>query len=280
MGFDRDRDDNSFTVYKMLYKGMPWDLFDFDNLESDSNGNYVRLKFLSELKKNNEHLNLGKYEAMIKEYGGILCLSGDADFGMKLKSTFDKKTETYKIAVDFFKENPTNLMHKENNFSLLPVNGGMNCRKGFKNCFRDIFPRFIYAISEYYEITDEEKKRKYAQNKLGKISAGGRRKKGMTDEVYNAKREELHKRYYEQEIPALMSFLDTFDSFEDYFVKTYFWGENSCKINCLMNQIKEFGESIDNISFYEKYNIIKYCELAKEYWMIRNGIMKEKGISI
>ncbi len=35
MEFDRDRDEKSFAVYKELYKGLPWDLFDFDNLEND-----------------------------------------------------------------------------------------------------------------------------------------------------------------------------------------------------------------------------------------------------
>ena len=275
MGYDRDRDDKSFAVYKMLYKGMPWDLFDFDNLESDSNGYYVKLKSVNEL-KSDERLNLGKYEAMIEKYGGILRLSGDADFGMKQNCTFDK--ETYNKAKEFFENMPTELMHMDNNYSLLVVNGGMNCRKGFKNCYRDIFPRFIYAISKYYEITVEEEKRKYTEQNLGKISAGSRPKKGMTKEKYDAKKEELYNRFYKQEIPALMCFLDTFDNFEDYFIKTHFWGESSFEIRNLLNKIKEFGKLIDNLSFYEESNIIKYCELAKEYWMIRNKIMKEKGI--
>ena len=92
------------------------------------------------------------------------------------------------------------------------------------------------------------------------------------------KKEELYNRFYKQEIPALMCFLDTFDNFEDYFIKTHFWGESSFEIRNLLNEIKEFGKLIDNLSFYEESNIKKYCELAKEYWMIRNKIMKEKGI--
>lgn len=142
MAFDKDRDETAFNLYEKLYKGMPWELFDFKNLDRDSNGYIVKLKKIEEC----EQLNLGKYKDMIKKYGGILCLSGDADVGMKLNCTFYKNEELYKQVKKSFNENPEDLMHKESNFSLIAVNGGMNCRKGFRNCFRDIFPRFLFSM--------------------------------------------------------------------------------------------------------------------------------------
>lgn len=63
-------------------------------------------------------------------------LSGDADFGMK---------------TPFCKENIEDAeekMHMFLNFSLMPVLGGMNCKKGFR---RDRFDKFIYYIDKYYE---------------------------------------------------------------------------------------------------------------------------------
>ncbi|MBR4759157.1 MAG: hypothetical protein IK078_03280 [Lachnospiraceae bacterium] len=271
MGFDKDRDENAFNFYKMMYTDLPWALFDFDHLDNDNKGYFVTLKTKSELEVAG-YEDLTKYTDLVEQYGGILRLSGDADFGMKCKSTFNNNQEAYKCACKLI-ENPDEIMHSNCNFSLMAMNGGMNSNKGFRR-YRDIFPRFLYAISQYYEIKEMDKKTEFVQNNLGTWNtAGGRPKKDISKETRNAEQEKKYKSYIEQDIPALICFLDTFDDIDDYCVKTFFWGKNSPDIKKLLKDIKKFGAKVDYTSINQ--NVNEYCELAKRYWQERNKIIEE-----
>lgn len=275
MSFDRDRDAEAFEAYKKLYKGKPWSLFDFENLKSDSTGYYVELKRKEQLSED-EINTLGIYTNMIEKYGGEICLSGDADFGMKESNTLDDGTEKkdmYCYAEQLLLESPKKKMHELENFSLLIVNAGLNSRKGLKNCYRDIFPRYIAVLYSYYEQDNEEGKIQFVKEKLGKLCLGSRPSKNMTEEEYKKRQDELTNRYYEREIPSLICYLDLFGSFENYCIQTYFFGDKSDEIKTLIKEMKEFGEKIDNRSFYEKGNIQKYCELANKYWKLKGKII-------
>lgn len=277
MGFHKDRDSEAFIVYKKLYTGMPWLLFDFNNLKYDTNGYYVVLKNKEELDKEGIS-DLGKYKEMVEKFSGILCLSGDTDFGMKFGNTFNMDEQAYSYAEQFFDATPEEMMHKSDNYSLLIVNTGLNCRKGLRNLYRDIFPQYVYALYLYYSMENDDlcKKIKFVKDKLGKPSLAFRPKKGMSLEEREGKKNELKKRYCETEIPALICYLDSFGSFENYFTQTYFWGCNSEETRSLLNSIRKFGKQVDINSFYEKENIEEYCHLAKQYWEMRNNIIEQK----
>ena len=249
--YDRDRNKKSFDKYKKIYKGvMPFGLFDFDKLRSiDKNGYAVRLKTDKQLK--NENINLSedsKYFDMINNYGRIL-ISGDSDFGIK-NFTFTSNTNdiAYGVAGEFI-ENPCEKMHSIYNFSLMLRSGGMNSKKGV--CYNDEFPKFTCKIKEYYSLDQCEKELFVRENLFyGKI-----------DKYENWK--------------YIICFLDLFDSFPDYYIKVYFFGEEREEIvndiDVLMADIIKFGAEKCVCNATEEY-----CKLAKRYWKIKKKIIDDR----
>ena len=158
------------------------------------------------------------------------------------------------------------------------VNGGMNCKKGLKSGYRDIFPCYLAGIAEYYSCKDLNAKSDFAKQNLCKLSSGGRPKKGMLEKEKEERKKILYDRFEKEEVPALCCFLDSFDGFEDYCKKTYFWGriteENEKQISNCIKEIKNFG---NNYKIINKDNIEEYRKLANTYWTIRDEIISNNN---
>lgn len=124
------------NLYKHMYSSKErWpicELYDFYNLDASLEAN--RIGYQIKLKNNveingNEKINIFLTEC--KKNEDYFPLSGDADFGMKTIFCKENIKDAYKK------------MHMFQNFSLMPVLGGMNSKKGFR---RDRFDKFIYLL--------------------------------------------------------------------------------------------------------------------------------------
>ncbi|MDG5854399.1 hypothetical protein [Clostridium beijerinckii] len=151
-------------------------------------------------------------------------LSGDADFGMK--TIFCKEN-----IIDAYKK-----MHMFPNFSLMPVLGGMNNKKGSR---RDRFDKFIYYVDKYYETKDIEFL------------------------IWFGNIKEENKIKYKK---ILEAFLDMFINAKDYCKKMYLIDED------LVDDLIKNGKfTIENKMDTRK----EYCELAIKYWTQREEQMKK-----
>lgn len=175
--------------YKKIYikqNWIFWDLFDFENINNGS----VSLK--NEYTwSSDETTKYSKEYAFWNRYKEIFKLSGDCDFGMKNFDDYSSK------------------QYKFPNFSLIPVTGGLNNKKGSwiqPNCappFHDRFDLFIYHLNQFYLQTNEDEKKAYAKKYFW----------------WNGQKKESTLIY-------LYDFLNLFDDIYDYCRKMYFIEES------------------------------------------------------
>lgn len=215
-------------LYKYVYGSKErWpicELYDFCNLDESLKANKIGYKI--QLKKNveinsNEKINMFLTEC--KKNENYFPLSGDADFGMKTIFCRENIIDAYKK------------MHMFPNFSLMPVLGGMNNKKG---SLRDRFDKFIYHVDKYYKTKDIEFL------------------------IWFGNIKEENKIKYKK---ILEAFLDMFIDAKDYCEKMYLIDGD------LVEALIQNGKyTIENKMDTRK----EYCELAIKYWKQREEQMK------
>lgn len=193
-----------------------WKLFNFRN---NKNG-VITLEYNDQINIKDE-----KIKEFAKKYSNFFQLSGDVDFGEGLE-----KEERRKFL----------------NFSLMPVKGGMNNKKG-KFGYHDRLDMFIYILSLYYKNKD---KKQYAKEYLI-----------------------CYKN--DKSLSSLCDYLDLFDDIYDYCKKIYLL-KNKQFISKLIN----YGKDTYNINCKIESNKIDLEEYSKrkkyireEYWNERKKLM-------
>lgn len=227
---DADRKDITWNLlYKNIYTTEAWafwGLLDFDN----------RVNGCATFKAEDQIIWTAankEFKTFVENYGWFK-ISGDADFGNLKKHSTEANDK----------------MHSFPNFSLMPCAGGMNCKKWFK--YRDKFHRFIYALTEYFELRkkckDETKLKEYIEDNLLAI------RRNMQD---TEKRKDIIFRY-----------LDFFADIYDY-----------CEIIHLLSGKKGRAFVDQLIKAGEANDLCKGCyyKLAKEYWAIRRQAILVKA---
>ncbi len=226
---DADRKKTTWSeLYKKIYIPRDWcfwNLFDFDNIK---NG-------MVEIKKNTAGISdESGYADFLKKYPRFK-MSGDADFGLK---------ETHKYAD----------MHKFPNFSIMPVTGGMNDKKGFATntkdnpAFFDHFPLFIYKLAQFWECKSEERLNYTVENLW-----------------YNphAKRSDNA----ENTAKCLTDYLILFNDIYEYSKRIYLIDRK------LTEELCKFGESSKRDNKDDDYLI-----MAEKYFNARKDIFIRKGV--
>lgn len=245
-------------LYKHVYgSNDSWpicELYDFSNLdeslELNQYGYQIKLKkdiTIEDIKIDecNEYKDkIIDFLSQCKNNKYYFPLSGDADFGMK--------NGTYKID----KEEALKRMHMFPNFSLMPVVGGMNNKKGNFG-YRDRFDIFAYYLSEYYITKNINLLMRFIN---------------LTDEA----RENYPK--------VSGAFLNMFMGVKDYFKKIYLIdgvlvdalivnGRNSLIQNGKISLKQKEKEDIENDKKMDTEG--RYYELVSKYWQQREKKMKE-----
>lgn len=225
---DADRKDITWTLlYKNIYTAEDWafwGLLDFDNRV---NGCALFKEKIVWMAANKE------FKEFVKDYGWFK-ISGDADFGNLKKHSTEANDK----------------MHSFPNFSLMPCAGGMNCKKWFK--YRDKFHKFIYVLSEYFELEkkckDEDKLKKYIRDNLLAIRSNMQDPDGRIDIIYR--------------------YLRFFADIYDYCDKIHLLSGK--KGRAFVDKLIKAGEAND-------LDIEAYCKLAEEYWKIRRQAILDKA---
>lgn len=136
--------DRKMVTYKHLYKYIYtetrwvfWGLLDFDNVDDGKVGLKDSIEWNQETRR---------FKGFWEKYKSCFMLSGDADFGMNIRSNGE--------SCEKYIKNSDKKLHMFPNFSLIPVPGGMNKRK---NNWKDHFPRFSYNLARVCEGAEEAK---------------------------------------------------------------------------------------------------------------------------
>ena len=166
-------------VYKKIYTADIWEfwgMIDMDDIDS-----YGCAGFKKNIVDEPGEKRVLKF---YNDYKDVFKISGDADFGLK-KSRCEP------------------LMHSICNFSLMPVNGGMNSKKGIK--YKDKFDTFLGVLKRYWDCDDDKSKYDYVKKSIWKT--GG--KKALC---------------------CLKDYLDLFSGINDYCKKVYFLSEEEVDV--------------------------------------------------
>lgn len=249
-------------IYKKVYaNSLIGNLFDLNHI----NKHRCLLKSSDKI-----GLQSDKIKTFVEKYHSIFSLSGDADFGRigGLKDYVYSK----EINVNSYEEYIYH-MHQFYNFSLCPVNAGMNMKKGLK--YKDCFPMYLYKLKEYYKKETKDKKL-YIIQELANPTYGGAPSKRYT-------LQDKEKSFF-IDVEALQEYLNLFETFDNYCRQVFFFGYNdnvyNQKINECINELLEFGEKIDCPECCDKE---RYLKNALEYWRIKYEVAlyllsKEEGV--
>lgn len=217
------------NLYKHVYGSKErWpicELYDFYNLDESLKAN--KIGYQIKLKKNvkiNGNAKISSFLTECKKNENYFPLSGDADFGMKTIFCKENIIGAYKK------------MHMFPNFSLMPVLGGMNNKKGSR---RDRFDKFIYYVNKYYDTKDIEFL------------------------IWFGNIKEENKIKYKKMLEA---FLGMFIDAKDYCEKMYLIDGDLVEALILNGK---------NTIEYKMDTRKKYCELAIKYWKQREEQMKK-----
>lgn len=213
-------------VYRKLYSTDQWEFWNLIDMDHIKNG----------LAKFKENINIKEYKeakviAFYNNYKDIFKISGDADFGLK-QTAFEP------------------LMHSICNFSLMPVTGGMNSKKGLKSGYSDEFDTFLIALEGYWNC-EKKDKRSYVKENLWNNPHGR-----------------------EITLDILKDYLDLFDSIYDYCKKVYFLEKENVDV-LLDNRMNYLDKAI--YYFNHKNSILEKC-MDKECFeaLITENINEEK----
>lgn len=235
-------------LYKHIYNEKDWTFWGLLDFDANDDGT---IGWKSEINWNSENKPFKKFVDNFPNFK----ITGDADFGMK-----DNQCNEYI-------KNAKEKMHMFYNFSLMPQTGGMNNKKGAFGHY-DRFDEFIYYLSNYYKIIDENERYEYAKIYLWHNS----RKKEIT-------------------LKTLCDFLNLFKDIYDYLRKIYFIDNERYTIDgniIVENFVKDLVDAGEKtaqevskkkaVTGKKKIKgviyIEKYCELAKTYWEIRRNKMQ------
>ncbi|MBQ6132894.1 MAG: hypothetical protein IJI65_01935 [Lachnospiraceae bacterium] len=215
-------------LYKKIYlsKEWPfWDMFDFDSID-----NYGVVKIKKVINGNSDE-RLAEFQKKYPEFK----MSGDADFGLKGTKQIQK-------------------MHQFPNFSLMPVTGGMNNRKGrlSKNnrpTYNDIFPLFLYKLSLFWKVKSEEQL-SYIIDNLWYNPHENR--------SINAKNTAI----------CLMDYLLLFNDIYEYSKRIYLIGKE------LTEELCGFGKKSKSENKGDDY-----LDMAERYFSARKEIFISKGVN-
>ncbi|MCR4786958.1 MAG: hypothetical protein K5888_00080 [Lachnospiraceae bacterium] len=218
------------VFYRKIYSSEvwePWVILDHDNLTYYSHGYCIPIvkqydpeklsdKYIDRIKRiieiSNRHPNYG------------MMFSGDADYNLKRFGN-DKQT------------------HSLYNFSLLPVRGGINRKKGSRSGYNEQFGLFLQGLKDYFGIKDDKRKKGFIKTNF---ISWGRTK----DE------------YKETVLDFYIAYFDLFDGFCDYCEKVY-----------LIDRVtvdKIIGKEVN------KKNIdTTYDNVVKLYWENRKKRIRE-----
>lgn len=238
------------NLYNHMYTEKDWAFWGLLDFEKNHDGT---VGWKSEIKWNKENELFKEFKDKYPKFR----ISGDADFGMK------------DIACNTYTENAEEKMHMFYNFSLMPVTGGMNNKKGAFEYY-DRFYEFIYHLSQYFNKERGEVRYKYAKNNLW----------------HNSWKREIT-------LNALCDFLDLFKNEHDYYNKIYFVDNNkyilsegkvvTCFVDNLIKEGEKTSKEVNDKKVREGKQKIKgvinpkkHCELAETYWGIRTIKMKKK----
>ncbi len=154
--YDYDASPEAWDEYKKIYSPSEWDFwgkFDFNNLKKQG------IRIYAPVKINEKYTQFNEYPKF--------KLSGDTDFNFGKNKKSKKKYEQFEelLRKDYQGnevdvhlnelEKCHNRYHKQENFSLMPVTGGMQLVKGA--CQYDRLDKFIYKLSEYYRTNGKDK---------------------------------------------------------------------------------------------------------------------------
>lgn len=204
-------------LYKKIYTPEEWDfwsLFDFNYIYKSGKVGFRKGIVWDSVSE--------AYKRLYDETDGYFCMSGDADFG--LKGTRLKGE-----------------MHKFTNFSLMPVPGGMNNKKGrFK--YKDDFPLFLYHLAAFWDVPDEESRKEHTIEHLW----------------WNSRKNE-------KTADWLFAYLSLFDNIYDYTNKIYHIDFETTEELC------KFGKNGNGKNE-------QYLNMAEKYLSIRKQLFVKNGI--
>ncbi|WP_346896941.1 hypothetical protein [Clostridium sp. UBA7503] len=154
--YDYDASPEAWEEYKEIYTTSRWgfwEKFDHDNLKKQG------IRIYAPIKINEKYAQFNRYPKF--------KMSGDTDFNFGKDKKSQKKYEQFKeLLLRDYKRDEFNVYldeldqcynryHKLENFSFMPMTGGLQLVKGA--CQYDRLDMFVYRLSTYYETKGKDK---------------------------------------------------------------------------------------------------------------------------
>ena len=154
--YDYDASPEAWDKYKEIYTSSRWAFwgkFDYNNLKKQG------IRIYAPIKINEKYVQFNQYPKF--------KMSGDTDFNFGKDKKSKKKYEQFKelLRRDYERDELNAYLdeldkcydtyHKVENFSFMPMTGGLQLVKG--SCQYDRLDMFVYRLSRYYETEGKDK---------------------------------------------------------------------------------------------------------------------------